>query len=46
MLVLSEAAILSGSLKYASFQGDTVNVPGIAHVFIFLIVVMLVEGIH
>lgn len=45
MLLLSEAAILTGSLKYAVYQGEEVNIPGLIHVFVFFILILLVEGI-
>ena len=45
MLLLSEAAIVSGSLKYASYQGETLNVPGLVHFFAFFILILLTEGI-
>lgn len=45
MLVLSEAAIVTGSLKYANYQGDNVNIPGLVHVFVFFILILLAEGI-
>lgn len=45
MLILSEAAIVTGSLKYANKQGDNVNIPGLVHVFVFFIIILLVEGI-
>jgi hypothetical protein len=45
LLVLSEMSILTGSLKYAAYQGETVNAPGLAHVFVFCITIILLEGI-
>jgi len=45
MLLLSEAAIVTGSLKYANYQGDNVNIPGLVHVFVFFIIILLAEGI-
>jgi hypothetical protein len=46
MLLLTETAIISGSLKYASYQGGVVNVPGLVHSFVFLITIILVESIY
>ena len=46
MLLLSEAAIVSGSLKYASLEGETMNALGLAHFFTFVILILIVEGIH
>lgn len=46
MLLLTEASIISGSLKYAAYQGDTVNVPGLVHSFVFFISIILIEGLY
>jgi len=46
MLLISEAAIVAGTFKYTLYYPGKTYVLGLAHLFVFVILILFIEGIH